>query len=99
MTMISRQRLFSLITCCASLFTLAESGRTQAPPFEWVRTGGGASDDHGYGIAVNATGEAFVAGDFFGSATFGSFGVSNVAGGVSDPGTFLAKYDRTGGVV
>ena len=58
----------------------------------WVQTGGGIDSDYGKGVAVDGTGNIFVAGNYKSSATFG--GATITSKGSSD--TFLAKYTPNG---
>lgn len=61
--------------------------------FQWVRSGGGTQRDTGRGIAADAaTGDVYVTGLFFGTATFGK--VTKTAVGRAD--FFLTKYDSAG---
>lgn len=61
---------------------------------QWVRKGGGASTDYGRGVALDASGNIYLAGDIYGTGncTFGSITVNGA--GAYD--AFLAKYDNTG---
>jgi Beta-propeller repeat len=67
--------------------------------FLWVRQGGGptmpppgTSGDVGYGIAADAAGNAYVTGDFQGTASFS--GTNLISAGIND--IFVAKYDGGG---
>ncbi len=62
--------------------------------FAWVRQSGGSGDYINYGnaVAVDKSGNVFVAGDFFGQAVFGD--VTLTSAGETD--LFLAKYDQNG---
>lgn len=59
---------------------------------QWVQKAGGVSDDIAYGIGVDATGNVYLTGSFFGTATFGSTPVTSAG----DTDIFLAKYNNTG---
>jgi len=59
----------------------------------WAKNAGGTGDDIGYGIAVDASGNSYVMGNFFSTtATFGS--TTLTSNGVSD--IFVAKLDSSG---
>jgi len=60
---------------------------------DWATSAGsGAGSDHGRSVAVDAQGNAHVAGTFSGTATFGPHTVSSTGG--SD--VFVARYDTNG---
>jgi hypothetical protein len=78
----------------ALLFSLASTGLSQVPPFEWVRSAGGTSYDEAQNVAVDATGNLYVTGHFWGQATFGTTTLGS-------PGStyyqmFLSKLDGAG---
>ena len=59
----------------------------------WTKAAGGKDDyDEGNSIAVDTSGNVFVAGHFMGSATFGKINLASA--GNSD--LFVAKYDKLG---
>ncbi|MDI3503422.1 MAG: hypothetical protein PWP64_358 [Candidatus Cloacimonadota bacterium] len=58
----------------------------------WAKRAGGSSDDYGYDIAVDESGNSYVTGYFWNSASFGS--TTLTSSGLSD--IFIAKLDSTG---
>jgi hypothetical protein len=58
----------------------------------WVRSGGGSGNDAAYAVGADAAGNAYIAGDFSGTANFGAV-VLTSAGGLDG---FVAKYDAAG---
>jgi hypothetical protein len=60
--------------------------------FEWVRSAGGSADDYGRSIAVYNSGNIYLTGYYYGTATFGSTNISSVGGYE----IFLARYSSTG---
>ncbi|TNE50414.1 MAG: hypothetical protein EP343_08085 [Deltaproteobacteria bacterium] len=58
----------------------------------WIKQAGGTSSDYGYGIDVDANGNAYVAGAIYSGSTFGSLTFS--AGGSRE--AFVAKIDGNG---
>ena len=58
----------------------------------WAKNAGGTSDDIGYDIAVDASGNSYVTGGFEGTATFGSNTL--ISNGYYD--IFIAKLDSSG---
>jgi hypothetical protein len=62
----------------------------------WARSFGGPGDDDGYGIALDATGAAYVAGRFSNSVAFDSSHTLTSAG---DTDAFVLKLDSSGNVV
>ncbi|MET3542539.1 Tfp pilus assembly major pilin PilA, partial [Pontibacter aydingkolensis] len=61
----------------------------------WAKQAGGTNSDYGRGIAVDGQGNAYVTGEFYGTATFGSTTLTSA--GYDD--IFVAKYDASGTVV
>ena len=69
-----------------------------APPaFQWAKSAGGISYDYGFGVATDAAGNSFVAGEFRETANFGPLALTNAASDTSD--MYLVKYDPTGNPV
>lgn len=61
----------------------------------WAKRAGGSSNDFGRNIAVDSSGNSYMAGEFEGSASFGITTLTS-AGGVD---VFVAKYDASGNVI
>ncbi|MET3542304.1 Tfp pilus assembly major pilin PilA, partial [Pontibacter aydingkolensis] len=61
----------------------------------WAKQAGGTNSDYGRGIAVDGQGNAYVTGEFLGTATFGSTTLTSA--GYDD--IFVAKYDPSGTLV
>ncbi len=60
--------------------------------WQWAVKAGGSSDDYGYGIAVDSSGNAYVTGYFSGTATFGSTSLTSSG----DADIFIAKLSSSG---
>ncbi len=58
----------------------------------WVKQGGGTLTDRGYGVVTDLSGNVFVTGHYFGTATFGTYTISS--SGNLDAMTM--KYDSSG---
>jgi hypothetical protein len=58
----------------------------------WAKRAGGTDWDVGYGIAVDGTGHSYISGTYTGTATFGSFTLTNNTA----IDTFVAKLDTDG---
>jgi len=80
------------------LFAVCRTCHAQAPPFDWVREGGGTDNDMAYQVAVDSIGNLYVSGSFFATATFGGVTLNNPGGANGSPGSafFLLKYDSAG---
>ena len=61
----------------------------------WARSGGGPLEDFVLDVALDASGNAYIAGFFYGTATFGPFTITSA--GSSD--CFLVKYSPEGDVI
>lgn len=70
----------------------ATSTGTFIPDITALAKAGGSSSDYGIGIATDASGNVYIVGNFFGTATFGSTSV--VSAGSMD--IFVAKYNSSG---
>lgn len=62
---------------------------------QWVQKGGGISADQGTDAACDASGNIFITGDFYGTASFGSNNL--ISSGSSD--VFIVKYNSSGNVI
>lgn len=82
---------FGFITSASATLTTLPV-RVYSP---WGATGGGSGSDVGNAVAVDANGNAFVAGYFTGMATFGTNQL--LSAGVQDG--FVAKYNAAGQVL
>jgi len=60
----------------------------------WAKQASGTSKDCGYGISSDASGNSYVTGNFWTSATFGAFQLTSVGDQYLD--IFTAKYDPSG---
>ena len=58
----------------------------------WARQAGGTSNDYGYSIAIDSSGNSYVTGYFYGTASFGDSTLTN--SGNQD--IFVAKLDSSG---
>lgn len=58
----------------------------------WAKRAGGTSDDVSYGIATDVSGNGYISGYFYGTATFGSSSLTSF--GAYD--AFIAKIDASG---
>ena len=78
------------VKCLVALFVLAFSTMVQAetPVVEWIRQLGTSSDDYGWSVSVDASGNAYVTGRTEGSLD------GNISAGGED--MFLTKYDTNG---
>ena len=75
------------------LVLLAGAAAGQAPPFEWVRSGGGSRDDKARAVATDASGNVYVTGYFRGPALFGDEAFGDT-GGIDQ--SFVSKLDAAG---
>lgn len=73
-------------------------GFAQAPQFEWAIKAGGTGSDAATAIVMDAATNLYVAGYFFGTATFGTTNITAASTNIDVPNFFLAKYNRAGNV-
>jgi hypothetical protein len=80
---------------------------TQAQTFQWNQPAGGPAADEGRSVAIDSQGNAYVAGLFRGTATFGPAGMGRVtltstapaSGTAPAADVFLAKYAPSGALL
>jgi hypothetical protein len=66
----------------------------------WARTGGGIGFDESTTICTDASGNVYIAGEFYSSSmTFGSHTVTNRDSNMNTMDMFIVKYDPSGNVV
>ena len=61
----------------------------------WARNGGGTNEDSGHDLALDRNGHLYIAGNFDGTASFGSSMINSFGGA----GLFTVKYDTSGNVI
>jgi hypothetical protein len=61
----------------------------------WARKAGGTGSDAAYAVVADAAGNAYLTGDFAGTADFGGVQITSSSG----QNSFVAKYDPTGALV
>ena len=85
-------------------FTLSSAGENDAylacydtsGSFHWATPAGGTLNDSGDDVAVDALGNAYVAGEFRGTAEFDSTGSGFTLSSAGENDAFLACYDSSG---
>ena len=65
---------------------------SSAGVWQWAKNAGSSSNDFGYGIEIDATGNLYVTGWFAGTASFGSYSVISAG----DDDVFIAKLNSSG---
>jgi hypothetical protein len=63
-----------------------------SPSLEWAQRAGGTSSDEGFGVAVDAAGNAVVTGSFSGAVTFGAGAQQVTLTSAGETDIFVAKY-------
>jgi hypothetical protein len=59
---------------------------------QWAKRAGGPNFDESSGIAIDGMGNAYIVGEFFGTANFGLNSVNST----TSPNSFIAKYNSSG---
>lgn len=84
------RRLFRLLVLGPLFF--ATPTLAAAPTYLWSRTAGAGGTEFGYAVAVDITGNVFVAGSFGSTVNFGGADLTSAGGN----DIFIAKYTPTG---
>jgi hypothetical protein len=98
---------FSVTTTFGADTTLVDAGQgdifvakyDSQGEFVWARRAGGIFSDQGSAIAVDATGNSYITGQFSHNATFGAGDPNQTTLIGGSRNTFLAKYDSAGALV
>lgn len=61
---------------------------------QWVKSAGGGADDHGGGLAIDGSGNVYITGQFYGTATFEATTIGTSIANTYE--VFLAKYNNSG---
>jgi hypothetical protein len=86
--------LFRSFQATLLFLVLSFQGVAQAPSFAWAKSAGGGYT-YGIGVAVDGSGNSYITGYFYGTATFGS--TTLTSSGAEE--VFIAKYDASGSVL
>ena len=82
------------------IFFLCKPSYSQAPDWLWAKSARGIGFDIAYSIALDASGNTYVAGWFYGTTlNFGNITLINSDSTNSNADIFLAKYDANGNVL
>jgi len=85
-----------LLAVVSSICFLSIYSYAQAPDWLWAKSAIGTSDDYGYSVAADASGNSYLAGSFVSSTlTFGTTDLTN-AGGYD---IYLVRYDAGGNMI
>ena len=94
------ERIYSALPMiCTILLLLVFSSElgAQPPDYAWVKTHLGSGEDEAMGVATDASGNIYVAGNFVGNLSMGQGSPYNNSDTNSD--VFLAKYDNNGNLL
>jgi hypothetical protein len=81
---------------CAGNHDIYLAKYNSAGTFQWVRTAGGPGGDYSHCMAVDASGNSYIAGEIEQTVSFGN-GVSLTSNGDND--VFIAKYNTNGSLI
>lgn len=87
----------NLFISCVFCFGFANA---QTPTFDWAKSFGGVTDNHGNSIAVDDFGNIYTTGNFIGTVDFNpGTGTFNITSSGSFDNVFISKLDATGNFV
>lgn len=89
--------LTACVTCASDVFTAKydPSGNLL-----WAKKAGGsdANGDVSFGISVTPSGESYITGSYYGTASFDAVVLGNISG-INNSNAFVAKYDASGNIL
>ena len=85
--------------CLTAAALVALFAVTQPAAAQFVVSAGGSEFEEGLSVAPDAVGGAFITGNFFGTATFGSGPAAVTLTSAGNGDAFVARYDESGSLV